>query len=198
MEKVIDYFYAPISGYAYLGEKRLVELAKQYGATIRFKPVDIAMVFSKSGTTAPFKQSPARIQYRLNDLQRIADKYGLPINPKPQFWPVPVELAATTLYAAMALGVDGHVVSFALLSAVYAEEKNVSDEATVFQILSEKGLDASAILDKRQACEIQYQYETATEEAVKLNVFGSPSYVYAGELFFGQDRLDLLADALAE
>ena len=190
------YFYAPISGYAYLGEQRLVDIAKQFDAEIRFKPIDIALVFSRSETTAPFKQSQTRINYRLHDLQRIADKLGLAINPKPRFWPVPVELAATTIYSAISLGVNPHQISFAILSAVYAQQKDVSDLNTVEHILNDLGLDSSAILDARIHCDIQYQYEVATEEAISLGVFGSPTYVLDKEIFFGQDRLEMLAEAL--
>ena len=198
MTKEIDYFYAPISGYAYLGEQRLVSIVSQAKAEIRFKPVDIAMVFAQSETTAPFKQSPARIKYRMMDMQRLADHLSLPINPKPKYWPVPVELSATVIYAAISLGADAHRVSFALLKPVYAEQKDVSDIDTVTEILTSIGLDAQAVLERRNSCEVQYQYEAATQEAVDLGVFGSPTYVYNGELFFGQDRLSMLEQALAQ
>lgn len=197
MSKYIDYFYAPISGYAYLGEKPLVEIAKRFDVKINFKPIDIATVFSRTETTPPFKQSQTRINYRLMDLQRIADKQGLPINPKPLHWPVPAGLAATTIYAASALGIEPHLVSFAMLSAVYAEEKNVSDIKTVETILSELGLDASEILKLANGDEVTAAFKAATEEAIDLGVFGSPSYVYKGEIYFGQDRLSLLEDVLA-
>lgn len=196
MTKNIDYFYAPISGYAYLGERKLVEIAKRHAATINFKPIDIASVFAKSETTAPFKQSQIRINYRLNDLKRIAEKLNLPINAKPKFWPVPVELAATTIYAAASLGIDPHKVSFAILSAIYSQEKNISESSTVESILSELDLDPHEIMKTRSSCHILHQYESATEEAIQLGVFGSPSYVFNNEVFFGQDRLDLLEDAL--
>ncbi len=196
MTKIIDYYYAPISGYAYLGEPRLVKIAAAAHAKIRFKPIDIALVFAASETTAPFKQSPARVDYRMKDLQRLANQMSLPIHPKPKYWPVPVELAATTIYAAIALGGDAHAVSFAILAAVYAEQKDVSDITTIQKTLESIGMDADAVLDHRASCEIQYQYESATQEAVDAGVFGSPTYVYNGELFFGQDRLAMLAQAL--
>lgn len=196
MTPYIDYFYAPISGYAYLGEPRLVEIAKAHDIKIRFKPIDIAMVFAQSETTAPFKQSQTRLNYRLMDLQRVADKLSLPIHPKPLHWPVPVELAATTIYSAIALGCDPHTVSFAILSAVYAQQANVAEVSTIQAILESLNLDAETILNNRNSCEIQYQYEAATQEAIDLGVFGSPTYVYNRELFFGQDRLQMLSEAL--
>ena len=77
----IDYYYAPISGYAYLGEPRLVEIAAKWDVDIRYKPVDIVRVFAEAGTVPPPKQSKARLDYRVLDLQRNADYLQLPINP---------------------------------------------------------------------------------------------------------------------
>ena len=198
MNKFIDYYYAPISGYAYLGEQKLVAIAKQADASIRFKPVDIAQVFARSDTTAPFKQSEARLNYRFRDMQRIAEKAGLAINPKPKHWPVPVDLAATTIYAAIDLGHNAHLVSFSLLSAVYAQERNIADEQTIHKLLTELGLDAAKILQHRNSDSISQQYTEATAAAIQLGIFGSPSYVAGEELFFGQDRLDMLAEFLSK
>ena len=196
MAKLIEYFYAPISGYAYLGEQRLVQLAAEAGASVEFKPVDIARVFAASETTAPFKQSQARIKYRMKDMQRTADYLGIAINPKPKHWPVPVELAAKTIYAAIELGVEPHAISFALLSAVYAHELDVSSAEALSSLLLEMNLDANSIEARRASTEISMKYDEATQQAIEYGVFGSPTYVVDGELFFGQDRLEMLATAL--
>ena len=83
MTQTIDYYYASISGYAYLGEQRLQQIADESGCTINYKPMNIAKIFESSNTIAPFKQSEQRLNYRLMDIQRTADYLGLPINPKP-------------------------------------------------------------------------------------------------------------------
>lgn len=195
----ITYYYAPVSGYAYLGEPRLVEMALKYNVQVHFKPVDILRVFAESGTTPPPKQPKARLDYRLQDLQRTADYLNLPINPKPRHWPGPVELAARCIYAASQSGVDPHTVSFALLKAVYAQEQDVSDETSVRAILSSLGLNAGEIIESAWSEAIGEAFETATQEAISLGIFGSPTYVLNGqELFFGQDRLHLLEHALLE
>ncbi len=196
MNKSIDYFYAPISGYAYLGEQKLVAIAAQTDSPVNFKPVNIAQIFARSQTVAPFKQSPSRLNYRFRDMQRIADKLGLAINPKPKHWPVPVDLAATTIYSAADLGIDPHRVSFALLSAVYSEELDISDAGVISGILNKLDLDAEAIVRHRENKIIHSRYEAATDAAIQLGVFGSPTYVVGEEMFFGQDRLDMLADFL--
>lgn len=197
MHTIIDYYYAPISGYAYLGEPRLVDIATRTGSELRFKPVDIARVFAESGTVPPFKQSSARLTYRLLDLQRTANFVALPINPKPAFWPVPVELAARAVYAASQCGIDVHTLSFAILSAVYAQDRDVSDPDVIRSICGELEVDAQGLFDAMQSQAVSEAYEQATQEAIELGVFGSPTYVLDGrEMFFGQDRLDVLEHRL--
>lgn len=193
MPDIIDYYYAPISGYAYLGEPRLVDLATRTGAEIRFKPIDIGRVFAESETVPPFKQSAARLGYRLLDLQRTADYLNLPINPRPRYWPVPVELAARSIYAAIQAGGDAHSLSFAILSAVYAEERDVSDEQVIRDIFDALGLDTEVLWGALWSERVSNAYEQATQEAINLGVFGSPTYVLnREEMFFGQDRIELL------
>lgn len=192
----IDYYYAPISGYAYLGEPRLKALAKRMEVTIRYRPVDIAAVFKASETVPPFAQSEARLSYRFEDMERWAAKLGLPIIAKPPHWPVPVGLACGVIYAADALGADTGAASFAMLKGVYADGKNMSEPADVWAALTAAGLDADALMKMAETDEVAAMAAAATEEAIRLKVFGSPTYIFNGQRFFGQDRIDFLEDAL--
>ncbi|MEW5424720.1 2-hydroxychromene-2-carboxylate isomerase [Amorphus sp. 3PC139-8] len=193
MTSVIRYFYTPISGFAYLGEPRLMEIARNAGATVRFRPMDIAAVFKASGTVPPAAQPPARLAYRLVDLAREAKRAGLPIHPKPKHWPVPSAPAGQLILAAEADGIDPHRVSFALLKAIYAEELNISDWTTLHAIVTDLDLDADRLLALAETPEIEAAFSESTEEAIAAGIFGSPTYVVGDELFFGQDRLDALA-----
>jgi 2-hydroxychromene-2-carboxylate isomerase len=189
----IDYYYAPISGFAYLGEKRLVEIARRAGASIAFHPVDIVAVFAASETVPPFRQSPARLAYRLHDLKRQADRLGLPINPKPKYWPVPAALPAKLILSAERLGIDPHLISFAMLEAIYAREMDLSDPDTVAGIVRELPVDGDALLAEAATQAADERFSAATQSAIETGVFGSPTYLLDGEVFFGQDRLDMLA-----
>jgi len=193
MSIVIDYYYAPISGFAYLGEPRLMTIAQRAGAEVRFKPVDIGAVFAAAETTPPFKQSAARLAYRLTDMKRQAERWGLQINPKPKHWPVPPALAGKLILSAHLVECEPHAVSFALLSAIYTQERDISDEATVLATLNEAGLDGARLLDLARTPEAAVAFEQATQEAINRGVFGSPTYVVNDEMFFGQDRLSDLA-----
>jgi len=189
----IDYYYAPVSGFAYLGEPRLMRIARDAGAHVNFRPVDIGKVFASAGTTPPPKQSPARLAYRFLDLKREADRYGMAMNPKPKFWPAPTELAGRLILAAEAAGHDPHLISFAILKAVYAEERNVADPHMLTEMLTEAGFDAAELLERAHGEEAGAAFEAATQEAIAAGVFGSPTYILDGEMFYGQDRLDALA-----
>lgn len=199
MTNVVDYYYASISGYAYLGEPRFQEIIDSTDSIVNYKPIDIAMVFERSNTTAPFKQSEQRLNYRLHDLKRTADHVGLEISPKPKFWPTSPVLSSCAIYAAGELGVKAHDVSFAILQAIYKEEKDVANEETIYEVLSTLNLDADAILTLAKSDKTLDQFKAATQEAIALGVFGSPTYVLNGEeLFFGQDRLEMLYLKLAK
>lgn len=193
MSTAIDYYYAPISGYAYLGEPRLIRIAEQAGVPIRFRPVDIGKVFAASETTPPFKQPAARVAYRMADMKRLGERWGLPINPKPKYWPVPSALAGQLVLSAEPLGLDPHTVSFAMLKAIYAEEKDISDPETVVAVLNDAGIDAPALMEAAQQPSAAAKFERCTQEAVERGVFGSPTYFLGDEMFFGQDRLGDLA-----
>jgi len=191
--ETITYYYAPISGYAYLGEKRLMRIAADAGAKVDFKPVDIQKVFAAAGSTPPPKQSPTRLDYRYMDLRRSAERLGLPINPKPKHWPVPAELPARIVHAAQALEMEPHMVSFAMLEAVYARELNLSDHDVVEELVYSLPLDGETLWKAAMGDASLKRYVNATEAAIAQGVPGSPTYILAGEMFFGQDRLDMLA-----
>ena len=169
------------------------QIAQRANAKVQFKPVDIGAVFAATETTPPFKQSPARLSYRLMDMKRQAERWKLSINPKPKYWPVPPALAGKLILSAQSAGIDAHVVSFALLSAIYTQDRDISDEATVLTTLDAAGLDGSDLMKRANTPEAAIAFDQATKEAIDRGVFGSPTYFLGDEMFFGQDRLDDLA-----
>lgn len=199
VKPTITYYYTVISGFAYLGEPELERIVQAADAAVVYKPVDIAKVFSASETTAPARQSPARRRYRDIELQRWAAIRGLAIKTAPKHWPVPAAAASQAVIASQALGLDPHPLSFAFLRAVWAEDRNISDLDTVREIVMSTRPDAAArILDAAAKPETAAAFAAATEEAIANGVFGSPTYFINGEMFFGQDRLELVASKLGD
>ncbi|MDX5363753.1 MAG: 2-hydroxychromene-2-carboxylate isomerase [Pseudazoarcus pumilus] len=193
MTVTIDYFYSPMSGYAYLGEPRLRQIADAAGARLRYRPMDVVRVFAATDTVPPFKQSEARLSYRREDLARKARQLGLPIHVAPRHWPADATLASRVIAAVALEGDDPGPASFALLSAVWADELDIAQPDHIAHALSRAGLDAQALLSAAQAPEAAAAVAGNTEAAIAARVFGSPTFVVNDERFWGQDRLEDLA-----
>lgn len=194
MSKVIHYYFAPQSPYAYLGHARLVKLAAQYGAMVEPKPFDLAAIFSESGGLPIAKRAPQRQAYRLAELQRWAEFLGLPLNLHPKFFPVDQTAASLLLVAARAQhGADRALeLAGAMLRAVWAEERDIADAATLQALADDGGFDGAALLEASRTVETRRQYDGFNQEALDAGIFGSPWYIVDGQGFWGQDRLDFV------
>ena len=197
MSQRIDYYFAPNSPWTYLGHERFVRLAREAAATVRVLPVDLGEVFPVSGGLPLPKRAPQRQAYRLVELRRFSQHLGLPLNLQPKYFPVRADDAARLIVAVdrqdgadAALGLAG-----AVLAAVWVQERDIADEATLAALLQEQGLPAGRLAQSQEPA-TQAFYQANTREAIEAGVFGSPSYVVDGEIFWGQDRLDFLARRL--
>jgi 2-hydroxychromene-2-carboxylate isomerase len=199
MGLTIDYYFAPQSPWTYLGHLRFWDIARAAGAAIRVLPVDLGgKVFPVSGGLPLGKRAPQRQAYRLLELQRFADWLHAPLNLQPKFFPVGGDDAARLIIA-----VDMHDgthaamhIADAVLRAVWVEDRNIADEATLAALLAERELPARR-LDDAHSQAAHERYQADTEAAIGAGVFGAPSYVVGGEIFWGQDRLDFLERRLA-
>jgi 2-hydroxychromene-2-carboxylate isomerase len=194
----IDYYFAPQSPWTYLGHQRVWDIARRTGAPLRVLPVDLGKIFPRSGGLPLPQRAPQRQAYRLVELKRWADWLGLPLHLHPSYFPVPGDAAARLILAvAEGQGSDAAMrLTGAVLKAVWAEQRNINDAGTLAQLLAECSLPAAA-LDLAQGDAVQRRYEAATQQAYDAGVFGAPSYVIDGEIFWGQDRLDFLERRLA-
>ncbi|WP_454914882.1 DsbA family protein [Xanthobacter sediminis] len=197
MPEIICYF-SPQSGYAYLGHGRLREIARDAGASILWRPVDILTVFAASGSTAPARQSPQRNAYRKLDIVRWAKRAGIPINTEPAHWPTDTLPACRLIAAAQMEGLDPADLIGALLGAVWARDIQISERENLIRLADEAGLDGARLATLSDTVEAAERVERNTAEATEAGVFGSPSYVVGGALYFGQDRLDFVAQKLTE
>jgi 2-hydroxychromene-2-carboxylate isomerase len=197
-QKTIDYYLAPQSPWTYLGHARLVTMAKKFNAKINVKPIDLGKIFPVSGGLPLPKRAPQRQAYRLLELDRFRQHLRLPLNPHPAFFPVAGDPAARIIIAAQAKHSWKAGLAFAhkVLSGVWAEQRNIADEAALKEMLQECDLPES-LYEVSQTEAVQAEYDQYTQEAIDLQVFGSPSYVVSGELFWGQDRLDFVERKLA-
>ncbi|MDQ6924366.1 MAG: 2-hydroxychromene-2-carboxylate isomerase [Pseudomonadota bacterium] len=202
MPKLIDYYFTPISPYTYLGHERFLEIAARHGATIAVKPVDYGRIFPVSGGLPLKQRAPQRQAYRLIELERWSRHLGKALNVTPKFFPVGSDRAAKWIIAAQARGVRGDAdalrLAGALFRAVWAEDRDISDEPTLADIAREQRLDPALLAADAASADSALRYDTLTQEAIDRQIFGAPTYVYRDEPFWGQDRLDFLDRALAK
>ena len=196
---LIQYYFAPQSPWTYLGHLRFWDIARHHGAAIELLPVDLGgKVFPISGGLPLGKRAPQRQAYRLAELQRFADFLHAPLNLQPKFFPVAADDAARLIIAVEQLdGADAAMhITDAVLRAVWVEERNIADEATLAALLREREMPARRLEDAHSQA-VQERFEANTQRAIDADVFGAPSYVIDGEIFWGQDRLDFVERKLA-
>ncbi len=198
MSRTVDYYLAPHSPWAYLGHRRVTEIARAAGAAVKVLPVDLGQVFPVSGGLPLAKRAPQRQAYRLVELKRFSEHLGLPMHIEPAFFPVASDAASRLIIA-----VDQHdgtdaamALTGAVMTGVWAEQRNIADPAVLAAMLAALGL-AEGRLDDSLAPAAQASFEANTRRAIDVGVFGSPSYVIDGEMFWGQDRLDFVQRRLA-
>ena len=190
----IDYYFTPLSPFAYLAGDGLERIAAKHGAEIAYKPADYGRLMGETGGLPVGKRHPSRQAYRLQELPRIARRNGLKINVHPAHWPTDGGYACAAIAATSVAGGDAGALSQALMRACWAEEKDIGDPAVVDAALAAIGcgVDAQSVEAARAAVEAN------TDDAIAAGVFGAPFYIVDdGEKFWGQDRLAYLDDHLA-
>ncbi len=199
MSKQIDYYFSPQSPYVYLGHARFTEIAARHGAQVNLKPCDLGKVFATSGGLPLAQRPPQRQAYRLVELARWRDYLGVPLNLEPKYFPVSGDAASRLIIAARLA--HGTARAMALLGAIgralWAEERNIADAATLAELADRLDLDGAALLKASEGQGVQEEYARHTQDAISAGVFGAPWYVYDGQPYWGQDRLDFLDRALA-
>ena len=193
MNPPIDYYFTPQSPWTYLGHERFARIAREAGRAVRLLPADFGRVFAVSGGLPLGQRAPQRQAYRLVELQRFSEYLKLPLHVKPAFFPVSSDAAARLLIAVdQHDGMDAAMqLSSAIFSAVWAHQRNIADDATLAGLLADGGLDAARLAQSHSPA-VQAQYDANTQQAIDHQIFGAPSYVLDGEIFWGQDRLDFL------
>jgi len=189
----IDYYFTPQSPWTYLGHERFAAIAKAHGAKVNVLPVDLGKVFPVSGGLPLAKRAPQRQAYRLVELRRFSEFLGKPLNLHPKYFPVASDEAAKLIIA-----VDMHdgteaalAITGALLRAVWVDERNIASESHLAAILAEANLPARRIDDAHSQAAHE-RYEADSQRAIDAGVFGAPTFIVGGEMFWGQDRLDFV------
>jgi 2-hydroxychromene-2-carboxylate isomerase len=186
----LDFWFEFASTYSYPAAMRISPLAEAAGVAVRWRPFMLGPIFKEQGwMTSPFNLFPAKGRNMWRDLERTCGTLGLPFV-RPTTFPQNTLLAARVALVGLAEP-WGEDYCRAIYRAEFAEGRTVEDTETIAGVLARLGLDAGAVLDRAQSNENRSQLRAHTEEAQRLGIFGSPSFVTAdGELFWGHDRLE--------
>jgi 2-hydroxychromene-2-carboxylate isomerase len=196
MPRQIDYYFSFSSPWAYIGHKAFRDVVATYDLKVNHKPVVLVELFSETGGLPLIKRHPVRQRYRMMELQRWRDKRGLNFHFRPKHVPLNARLADGVAIAAMEAGLDPDPYLRRAFPAVWEQELNLADPGTVTRLANEAGLPGERLVERSASDDITAVYEKNRQDAIAADVFGSPVYVLDGEVFWGQDRIELLADAL--
>jgi 2-hydroxychromene-2-carboxylate isomerase len=190
----MDFFYEFASSYSYVTALRIVPLAEAAGVTVRWRPFLLGPIFKAQGwDTSPFNLYPAKGRYMVRDCERLCAALGLGFQ-LPQPFPQNSLLAARVALVALEQGF-GEELSRRIYVAEFEQGRPIAAPEVMTGIIDALGRDGAATLARAQSDDIKMRLRATTEEAQRLGIFGAPSFIAAGELFWGNDRLEQALEA---
>lgn len=195
MNKSVEFFFDFGSPASYLAYTQIPQLCAQARAALVYKPMLLGGVFQATGNQSPVN-IPAKGGYIFTDFDRFARRYGVPLNRNPHF---PIN---TLMLMRGAIGVQmrepERLVAYmdAVFRAIWVDAQNLNDPAVVGAVLKAAGFDPAALLALTQDPAVKEQLKTVTQEAIDRGVFGAPTFFVGDQMFWGQDRLDFVKEAI--
>jgi 2-hydroxychromene-2-carboxylate isomerase len=195
--KTVEFWFDVGSPAAYLAWHRLPKIAQRAGATIDYRPMLLGGVFQSTSNQSPM-MVPAKGKWMQHDLARFAKREGTAFRHNPHF---PIN-TLTLMRGAVGLQMrePGRMNAYvdAVYRAIWADGKNMNDLPTVAGVLKGAGFDPEALLALTSDPEVKERLKAVTAEAVQRGVFGAPTFFVGGEMYWGQDRLDWVEEALQQ
>jgi len=196
MPRQVDYYFSLQSPWAYIGHGLFREVVATYGLKVNHKPVLLLDLFSETGGLPLAKRHPVRQRYRMLELQRWREKRGLNFHLQPAHVPFSSRMADGVVLAAIEAGHDPDAFLRRAFPAVWEDQLDLADADVLVGLADASGLPGKVLVERSASDDISATYEKNRQDALAVDVFGSPAYVLDGEAFWGQDRIELLADAL--
>lgn len=197
MTQAVEFYFDVGSPAAYLAWTQLPKIARETGSEIEYRPFLLGGVFQATGNRSPM-EVPAKGQYMQDDLQRFARRYGVPFRHNPHF---PIN-TLTLMRGALGLQMrePDRMVPYvdAVYRAIWVDGRNMNDPATVAAVLQQAGFDVERILALAADTAVKDELKEVTREAVSRGVFGAPTFFVHNQMFWGQDRLDFVREALKQ
>lgn len=195
-KRQLDFYFSFISLYTYIGYEAFEALVQKYDLEVNYKPIDLHAVFSASGGLPVSKRPPQRQAYRFVEMQRWAITRNIPLVLKPKHHPSDPVIGHRMLISAMAKNLDVKEFIRNALKILWVDDLDIKDPKVMVDVANKSGLNGELLLRESNNPQIDIEIERLTVEAVERQVFGTPFFFYRDEPFWGQDRLDLLEDAI--
>lgn len=196
MSKQLDFYFDFASPTAYLAYKRLGQLSQQYGLQVNYKPMLLGGIFKGAANTSPVAV-PAKGKYMLEqDLPRFAKRYQVTLSFNPHFPINTLNLMRGAIAAEREACFPDYLE--AVFNAMWVDGKNMGDAEVAREALSSAGLDAEKLLQLSQEPDVKAELISRTEAALALDIFGAPTMFMDGQMYFGQDRMDFIEEALRD
>ncbi|MND68140.1 2-hydroxychromene-2-carboxylate isomerase [compost metagenome] len=195
MRKTVYYYHALSSPWAYLGWPQFKALIEKHDLDVVVRPTRI--VTENGGVPLRSRPQP-RQDYHAVELDRWRKRLNMPLALKPKYYPTNNEFSARMVIAADRLGLPSLELSHALLHALWSEELDVTQPDVRIDVANRIGIDGVKLQAMEDQPEIMQAWLDSHEEAGKRGVFGTPTWIYKDVLYWGQDRLDFLDEALSQ
>src|SRR4051812_2924486 len=189
----VEFFYDYASTYSYLAHREIERIAEETGAELVFKPMVLGFVFKASGNSMP-AAVPAKGAYMMRDVARWTRRCGLPFQ-MPSAFPVN---SIRALRGAVAALQDGVFPAYhhAVMEAYWGHDKDIGDRDVLIAVADGAGLDGEQLVARTEDASVKDQLKANTDEAIGRGAFGAPTFFVGDEMFWGNDRLDFVAEAL--
>jgi 2-hydroxychromene-2-carboxylate isomerase len=197
MPRSISYYFTLQSPWTYLGHAAFLAVAARHGCAIAYRPMPLRSVFDETGGLPLPKRHPVRQRYRMVELQRWRERRNVPLVLQPRHFPYDPSLADRVVIAIADSGGDPGRFMGDVLAGLWARDEDLSRPERIGALADAAGFDGRALLTAAEGDNARRRYDEIRTEAVAAGVFGAPSYVLDGEVFWGQDRIELLDAALA-
>ncbi len=196
----IEYFYSAHSAYAYLGSARFMAIAKAAGRTITHRPNDLRRVVPASGSTPFSERSKGHYAYFFRrEIDRWAEERNAPVMVgRPAHHDKDMTLCNGMLIAGLVQDKNIDQLAHVMLESHWRDDSDLADRGTLVALARQVEMDPEPLLDAALSEEVQAIYEANTVEAIERSVFGSPAYFVDGDMFYGQDRLEMVERALRQ
>jgi 2-hydroxychromene-2-carboxylate isomerase len=193
----IEYFFSIMSTWSYIGHDAFHEVARRHQCGIEYRPISLPRLLAAQDAAPLVQRSAAKQSYRILELQRWRERRGMSFRLRPTYLPADPRLADGIVIAMLAAGLSVEPFIRSAYMARWHDDKDLADGATLEKIVDSLGLSGDEWTRSAQRAPVRAVYEANLARALEIGVFGAPTYVLKGELFWGQDRLDMLDEALS-